>query len=135
MICQAHNPILDIPAQGVAHVTVVHVRDHRGHVKRATALMRLNASEIRTLQDKAPNVEGTPSYWCRSECGRVELWPTPVDNVDIEATNVIGQSLDRQVKRPAMLVAPVAAMTEQMNKEHAANMKAMSAPVRVEFGE
>lgn len=133
MIFPPDNPVLDLPAKGVAHLTVVHVRNPKGHIRRGTAMMRTSPTELRAWADKNPKLRGIPSYWCERDDGKVEVWPAPADQIDIEATNAYGQCIDRQTQRPAMLVAPVSGMVEELNKAHVTNLQVLSGPTKVEI--
>jgi hypothetical protein len=124
MILEPNQPILDILASAVAQIVVVHDRV-AGKIKRSTAMMKLQKKPKGTVVE-----QGMPTYWYPTEDGRIELYPAPNFNYEIELMGASGKPLGGS--RQPVAVPPVEAITAAVNQVWDQQQRDNAQPVRIE---
>jgi hypothetical protein len=117
VILSAGDWRLELPADTVAQIIVVHERNSKGKVKRSTALMRLSEKDL--LKAKAnfcgpKDIRAMPTYWCPATKGDIAVWPNADQDYDIEAMGRHGKPLAGS--RSPAAVAPVQSMIAAIAK-------------------
>jgi hypothetical protein len=115
------EPILDLPAEHVAQIIIVHERSPTGKIKRSTALMRTSEIELRRMADRL-RLEAMPTYWCPRGDGRIEVWPAPIEAYDAEIMGIGGRPLGGSARRPVE-VPTVQAFATAINQSYDAQQR------------
>lgn len=129
MILHAKQSTIELPADRVATIVVVHARSASGKIKRSTAMMRMTEKDSVRAPMNDDNVFGLPVYWWPAG-GRVQVWPAANREYDIEVMGRDGKPIGGT--RASVPVPVVETMIAALNQAHEQQKKEQAVPQRVE---
>ena len=93
MQTQRNNPVLDLPADTVSQIVIIHTRAANGKARRSTSLMNVSATTLAAMDAVRIGGQGMPTYWARWPDGKVHLHPRPDNEYELEIMGRGGRSL------------------------------------------
>jgi hypothetical protein len=129
VILQAKASTIDLPADRVATIVVVHARSPSGKIKRSTAMMRVSEGTAAKPPMNDDSMFGLPVYWWSSH-GTVQVWPAANREYDIEVMGRDGKPIGGN--RAPVSVPVVETMIAALNQAHEQQKKEQTTPQRVE---
>lgn len=111
MIITPGQAVLDLPADEVHHLIIVHERRRQkaaqgqggpvvtviegvGTIKRSTSMMRVDPRDMdAAVATAGPHLFAMPSFWCPTEDGKVRVHPRPDKDYEVEPIGRNGKPL------------------------------------------
>jgi hypothetical protein len=119
MQTQRNNPVLDLPADTVSQIVIVHTRSDKGKARRTTSLMNVSATTLAAMETVRGG-QGMPTYWARWPDGKVHVHPAPDNEYELEIMGRGGRSLAgvRNTQVPVNQIEGYVGAMQQAQRNH-----------------